>query len=118
MPGVTVKLAGSASATAVTAAAGNYSFAGLPEGGDYTVTASREGYTFSPPNYLFRDLTGNKNASFAAQPVSGGAVTGNNLVWRRITFPEVTTTKVRVVINNAAGGRSRLVEVEAVGPAT
>jgi hypothetical protein len=50
--------------------------------------------------------------------VPGGAVTNNNLVWRKVTFPEVTTTKVRVVIQRAADGRSRLVEVEANGPAS
>jgi hypothetical protein len=50
--------------------------------------------------------------------VPGGTVTGNNLVWRRLTFPAVTTTKVRVVIHNGMGGRSRLVEVEAVGPSS
>ena len=50
--------------------------------------------------------------------VPGGAITGNNLVWRKVTFPEVTTTKVRVLVQNALGGRSRLVEVEAVGPAS
>ncbi|HEX8283373.1 MAG TPA: discoidin domain-containing protein, partial [Pyrinomonadaceae bacterium] len=49
--------------------------------------------------------------------VPGGVVAGNNLVWRKVTFPGVTTTKVRVVVSNAMGGRSRLVEVEAVGPA-
>ncbi|MET0621770.1 MAG: discoidin domain-containing protein [Pyrinomonadaceae bacterium] len=50
--------------------------------------------------------------------VPGGVVAGNTLVWRRVSFPEVTTTKVRVVIHNAVGGRSRLVEVEATGPAS
>jgi hypothetical protein len=49
--------------------------------------------------------------------VPGGVVTGNNLVRRKLTFAAVTTTKVRVVINDALGGRSRLVEVEAIGPA-
>ncbi|HEX8501144.1 MAG TPA: hypothetical protein VF659_11195, partial [Pyrinomonadaceae bacterium] len=50
--------------------------------------------------------------------VPGGAVTGNSLVWRKVTFPAVTTTKVRVVIQKAVDGRSRLAEVEAVGPAS
>ncbi len=54
-------------------------------------------------------------SAWAAVP--GGVVTGNSLVWRKVTFPEVTTTKVRVLIHSALGGRSRLVEVEAVGPA-
>ncbi|MET0623774.1 MAG: hypothetical protein ABW250_12390 [Pyrinomonadaceae bacterium] len=50
--------------------------------------------------------------------VPGGAITNNNLVWRKVTFPAVTTSKVRVVVHNALGGRSRIVEVEAVGPAS
>jgi hypothetical protein len=50
--------------------------------------------------------------------VPGGTVTGNSLVWCKVTFPQVTTTKVRVVVHNALGGRSRLVEVEARGPAS
>ncbi|HEY0172750.1 MAG TPA: Ig-like domain-containing protein [Pyrinomonadaceae bacterium] len=47
--------------------------------------------------------------------VPGGVVTNNSSVWRRLTFPAVTTTKVRVLIHNALAGRSRLVEVEAWG---
>ncbi|MET0623676.1 MAG: Ig-like domain-containing protein [Pyrinomonadaceae bacterium] len=47
--------------------------------------------------------------------VPGGSVTNNSSVWRKFTFPAVTTTKVRVVINSALLGRSRLVEVEAWG---
>jgi hypothetical protein len=52
-------------------------------------------------------------SAWAAVP--GGAVTNNGSVWRKITFPAVTTTKVRVVVGNALAGRSRLVEVEAWG---
>jgi RHS repeat-associated protein len=48
--------------------------------------------------------------------VPGGSVSGNNLVWRKVTFPAVRTSKVRVYINAALAGRSRLVEVEAWGP--
>ncbi len=47
--------------------------------------------------------------------VPGGSVTGNNKVWRKFTFPALTTSKVRVVVNNALASRSRLVEVEAWG---
>jgi len=45
--GVTVTLSGTVSATTVTDANGNYSFAGLPDG-TYTVTPSRSGFIFSP----------------------------------------------------------------------
>jgi hypothetical protein len=33
--------------------------------------------------------------------VPGGSVTGNNKVWRKFTFPAVTTSKVKVLVNNA-----------------
>ena len=45
--------------------------------------------------------------------VPGGAVTGNNLVWRKFTFPAVNTTKVRVLVKNALNGHSRITEIEA-----
>ncbi|HEV2883902.1 MAG TPA: DUF4214 domain-containing protein, partial [Pyrinomonadaceae bacterium] len=47
--------------------------------------------------------------------VSGGSVTGNNKVWRKFTFAGITTSKIRVLINNALAGSSRMVEVEAWG---
>ncbi|MCA1614954.1 MAG: hypothetical protein LC795_15150 [Acidobacteria bacterium] len=47
--------------------------------------------------------------------VPGGSVTGNNRVWRKFNFPALTTSKVRVVVNGALAGRSRLVEIEAWG---
>ena len=49
--------------------------------------------------------------------VPNGSVTGNNKVWRQITFAAVTTTKIRVVVNNALNSRSRIVELEAWGTA-
>jgi len=53
------------------------------------------------------------NGSAWAQ-VSGGAVTGNNLVWCRFTFAGITTSKIRVVVTGSADGAfSRIVEVEA-----
>jgi len=47
--------------------------------------------------------------------VPGGAVTGNNLVWRRFQFAPVTSTKIRVLITGALNGYSRVIEVEAWG---
>ncbi len=47
--------------------------------------------------------------------VPGGSVSGNNQVWRKFTFPSITTTKVRVLTNASTDGYSRLVEVEAWG---
>ncbi len=49
-------------------------------------------------------------------PVPGGTVMGNNKAWVKITFPAVSTTGFRVVVNNAAvDGYSRIVELEAWG---
>ena len=47
--------------------------------------------------------------------VSGGSITGNNKVWKQISFTAVTTTKIRVVVNSALNNRSRIVELEAYG---
>jgi hypothetical protein len=47
--------------------------------------------------------------------VTGGSIAGNNRVWKKLTFTELTTDKIRVVVSNALYGRSRLVEVEAYG---
>jgi hypothetical protein len=47
--------------------------------------------------------------------VPGGSVSGNNKVWRRFTFPSVTTPRIRVQVNGALAGYSRITEVEALG---
>jgi len=51
----------------------------------------------------------------AWQTVPGGSVLNNNKVWRKITFPPVTTTKVRVMVNRALGSFSQIVELEVWG---
>ncbi|HEX8919947.1 MAG TPA: LamG-like jellyroll fold domain-containing protein [Pyrinomonadaceae bacterium] len=46
--------------------------------------------------------------------VPGGAVTGNNNVWRRFAFAPVTTSKIRVMIDDAADhAYGRVTELEA-----
>jgi hypothetical protein len=47
--------------------------------------------------------------------VPSGSVTGNDKAMRVFTFPDTTTTKIRVVVNNARNNYSRIVEVEAFG---
>ncbi|MBI5074886.1 MAG: carboxypeptidase regulatory-like domain-containing protein [Nitrospirae bacterium] len=63
LSGVTMTLSGAASSSTTTDASGNYSFSGLANG-NYTVTPSRTGYTFTPVN--------------RAVTVSGANVTGQN----------------------------------------
>src|SRR5687767_6255627 len=50
--------------------------------------------------------------------VPGGNVSGNNKVWKKVTFSAVSTTKIRLVTNASVDGWTRLIEVEAWGPAT
>jgi YD repeat-containing protein len=45
--------------------------------------------------------------------VTAANVTGNNKVWRRVTFAPVSTTAIRIVVNSASDGWSRIMEVEA-----
>jgi hypothetical protein len=45
--------------------------------------------------------------------VPNGIVTGNNKVWRKFTFTPVVTSRIRVIIDGAADGYSRLIELEA-----
>ncbi len=45
--------------------------------------------------------------------IPGGDVTGNNHVWRQFTFANITTTKIRVLINNSLASYSRVTEIEA-----
>jgi reprolysin-like metallo-peptidase family M12B/Big-like domain-containing protein len=47
--------------------------------------------------------------------VAGGDVTGNDKAWRQFSFSPVTTTRIRVVVNNSRNNWSRIVELEAVG---
>jgi hypothetical protein len=60
-----------------------------------------------------RDFTVQYWTGSAWQAVPNGVVTNNTLVWRTVTFPALTTAKIRVQIDRAEDGWSRLTEVEA-----
>jgi len=45
--------------------------------------------------------------------VPGGTVSGNTLVWSRVAFAPLTTTRIRILITNALNTWSRVTEVEA-----
>ena len=44
--------------------------------------------------------------------VPGGSVTGNNKVKSKFTFSPITTSKIRVLVNNALASYSRIIEIE------
>lgn len=67
LAGVTVALTGSVATQTTTGANGSYSFNGLTPGGNYTVTPSGLGKTYSPANRMYVNLTTNvTNADFVA----------------------------------------------------
>jgi hypothetical protein len=47
--------------------------------------------------------------------VPGGSISGNRNVWTRVTFPAITTDRVRVAVSGTLDGYSRIVELEAWG---
>jgi len=71
LEGVSMTLSGTASATTMTDASGNYVFVGLVNGG-YTVTPGKSGYTFVPTS--------------SSVNISGGNVTGQNFIAATTTF--------------------------------
>jgi len=66
VPGIAVSLAGSQAATTVTDANGNYSFASLPGGGNYSVAPSLQYHSFSPASLSYTNLAASQQASFIA----------------------------------------------------
>src|ERR1700752_578336 len=64
--GVLVALSGSQTSSTSTDPSGNYSFNGVQEGGNYTVTPSNTNFTFSPVSTSFSNLTAGKTANFTA----------------------------------------------------
>ncbi len=64
-------------------------------------------------NYGIRDFTVQYLDGLVWQNAAGGQIVGNTNVWRTITFPAVSTDRIRVMISNGLAGYSRVVEVEA-----
>jgi Tol biopolymer transport system component len=76
MPGVTLSLSGDGTATTTTDLFGNYIFVNLTAGGNYLVTPSLAGYTFTPPDKAFNNLGGNETSNFTAIPAQSVGITG------------------------------------------
>ena len=66
LAGVTLALSGAATATTTSNASGNYSFESVPGGGNYTITPTMSGNTFTPSNRVISGLGANQTADFVA----------------------------------------------------
>jgi hypothetical protein len=80
LSGIQLSLTGTTNVTTITDGSGNYSFASLISGGNYTVTPSTPGYDYTPANRVFNNQTANvTNADFTAIP--SASISG------RVTLP-------------------------------
>jgi hypothetical protein len=95
LSGVTINLTGTSNGTATTDGSGNYSFAGLSNGG-YTVTPSKTGYTFTPANQSVTvsgaNVPGQNFTSFTVPTFSiSGTVSGSIASGVTITLTGTST---------------------------
>jgi RHS repeat-associated protein len=72
-----------------------------------------ETQTFTLYGLLAFDVQYWNGSSWTTLP--GGSVTGNNKIWRKFTFSPITTSKIRVFINQVPDSWSRVVEIQAFG---
>ena len=70
--------------------------------------------TFSQYGVTDFDLKYWTGSAWAAVP--GGSIRGNDKVWRKVSFPALSTSAIRVVVLGGLAGYSRIVEVEAYAP--
>jgi hypothetical protein len=112
--GVTVSLNGTSGATTMTDAAGNYSFANLAAGGNYTVTPSKSGSNFTPGSRSYANLAGNQTSDFRGTAVSQSVtlqVEDFDDAWEGMAYHDTTANNLGgqyrtsgVDITNCPGG--------------
>jgi hypothetical protein len=73
LDGVTITLSGSQTGSLTTDTSGSYSFT-VPADGNYTVTPSKPGWSFSPAGKTFENLSANQTHNFIGTIVSSGPV--------------------------------------------
>ena len=84
---VNLALSGSTTAASTTDSSGNFVFSGLTSGGNYAITPSAAGFTFSPASFIFNNLTANQVANMAASGVTGTVVSAGKVATQSSTYP-------------------------------
>jgi hypothetical protein len=99
--GVTVRLSGAKSATTTTSATGSYSFGGLANG-NYSVTPSATGYSFSPQSWAVTVGGANVSGKNFAASVAGATHSISGTVYRVIGTGVVPFAGERMYLSGAA----------------
>jgi Tol biopolymer transport system component len=108
--GATVNLTGTTNATAITDGTGNYSFAGLVAGGNYTVSPSVPRHYFAPANRTYNSLSSNQTANFDVLAVcqSGRCARNGRIAFTRngeVLTINADGTAATNITNNGADDR-------------
>lgn len=122
MSGVTLTLSGGQSGTTTTNSSGQYTFSGLPNGLDYTVTPTLNGYVFDPSSRTYlglkinitdanftgtlaQTITFDKTINYAYNAVGALGSIGTNLIG---TDPTNATNVLNTVSFRASGALKQL----------
>jgi GH18 family chitinase len=107
--GVTVSaVSGSTTLTAVSNASGVYSIAGLTAGLNFTVSASKSGFSYTPASTVYNAIDANKTLNFTQgaavvnYTVSGTVLNGTNPV-SGVTITASSTTGNVTAVTNSSG---------------
>lgn len=107
--GVTVSaVSGSTTLTAVSNASGVYSVAGLTAGLNYTVTAAKSGFSYTPASTVYNAIDANKTLNFTQGPpvvnyTVSGTVLNNSVAVSGVTVTATFTGGSYAAITNASG---------------
>jgi hypothetical protein len=110
---VTITATGSSTATATTDANGNYRLQDLIPGGNYTVTASKSGFTFSPVDYSFTNLASDlSQADFTTASATFFTVSGRVANLNNTPIANVVIT---TLVTSMQGSRTQTTQTNANG---
>jgi photosystem II stability/assembly factor-like uncharacterized protein len=115
---------GDRSVSVQTDADGNYSFANLQAGGNYTFKASKTDRSFAPPSATFNNLSGNQTQNFTASAaviqstLKTWTISGRTYVYVKLSFPNagISVANWGTIFRNVNDFESSITLQNAAGP--
>ena len=89
LPGAVVTLSGSSNQTTTTDRNGRYLFKDLSSGGNFTVSVSKDSFTFSPPTATINNINADQTVNFSGTTTIDGQ--------GRVVFRDRTSKKIEVM---------------------